>query len=86
MSLSAVQPERLTISWTIAVRSGVRWAGPWAPTVVHGSGVHAAEASVVAREDTLKLTVVKALASSVSSPLISSDVAPVFTSLAWNWM
>ncbi|MDG4853735.1 MULTISPECIES: hypothetical protein [unclassified Mesorhizobium] len=54
--------------------------------MVHGAGVQAVDASVVARDDTLKLVLVKTLASSVSWPLISSEAAPVFTSLAWNWM
>ena len=40
----------------------------------------AADASVIVREETLKLTAVKAPASSVSSPRISSEIAPVFTS------
>ena len=41
MSLSAAQPERSTISCTIAVRSGVRWARPASPTVVQAAGVQA---------------------------------------------
>ncbi|MCY1300359.1 hypothetical protein D9M70_499210 [compost metagenome] len=46
MSLSATQPSRLTISWMIALRSGVRWAGSAAPRVAQSTGAHATDASV----------------------------------------
>ena len=85
MSLSAAQPWRATISCTIAVRSGVRCAAPAAPTVVQPAGAQAVEAPVVAREVTFAWPL-KAAASSLASPRISSEAAPVLTSSVWNWM
>jgi len=86
MSLSAAQPERPTISSTIAERSVVRWAGPASPRVVQSSGIQATDELVVCRHDMLNLVNEKVAASSVSSPRIVSETAPVLTSSAWNWM
>ncbi len=41
--------ERSTISWMISFRSGVRWASPRVPTLVHETGDQRTEANVVGR-------------------------------------
>jgi hypothetical protein len=84
MALPEVHPGRLTISWTMALRSGVRWAAVRAPTVDHPGGDHGTEAVVRAREETLFVAVVKVAALSAAWPRTVTEEAPVVDSSAWN--
>jgi len=59
MSTSAFpdnQPERVTISETIGVRSLVRWAVPAAPTLDQGGGLQLIAAPVLGRALMLPLS------------------------------
>jgi len=73
-ALPLSQPERLTTSWTSALRSGVRWLAPADPRL-QAAGDQPASASVRAREEILKLAVEKVAALSASWALIVRFVA-----------
>ena len=86
MSLSADQPLRLTISCTIAERSGVRWARPASPTVVHAAGDQATEAEVRSRAPMLFDPEAKVTALSEATPWTMTLVAVLLLSSVWNWI
>jgi hypothetical protein len=80
------QPLRLTISCTIWVRSGVRWSAPAAPRTLQSGGTQFTKASVSGRDEALKAVLVKAAASSASSPRICNCEAPLVTVSTVNWI
>src|SRR5690242_16253642 len=78
------QPGRLTTSWITALRSGVRWALPACPTVLHAAGVQVAEAAVRGRDEMLDVVRLKLEALSAACPDTVSVVAPLCDPAAVN--
>jgi len=83
-ALPLVQPGPPTICWTIGDRSGVRWAAPWSPIVVHAGTAHVTEAAVRDRALRLAAAVVKLAALLVASPAIVRVVASLCVSSTQN--
>ena len=79
------QPGRFTISWMIAVRSGVRSAAAVSPEV-QAAGDQLALAVVSARDDTLFVALANVAALSSACPAIVSVFALLSEDLAVNWM
>jgi hypothetical protein len=82
----ACRPAGATISCTIWARSGVRWSAPAAPRTLQAGGAQSTRASVSGRDEALKAALVKAAASSASSPRICSLDALVVTVSTVNWI
>jgi hypothetical protein len=61
----------------MAVRLGVRWAGPASP-LTHADGDHAAEVVVLGRDETLAIAVVKVVGLSAACPRIVKDAGVEF--------
>src|SRR5262245_6011741 len=78
-------PERSTISWITFERSGVRWAVPATPTVVHAGGDQLRDADVRGREEMFPAVLVNADASSESWPWTVTFVVLLLVANDSNW-
>ncbi len=74
------QSPRLTISWMIALRSGVRWPSVSSPTTVQSGGDQVCELPVMGRDETSPEAPVKLSASPVCPRIVRSMVPDVVSS------
>src|SRR6266576_2679381 len=84
-ALPLAQPGRMTISWTTAVRSGVRSFALASPITVQGTGDQLAEAVVRGRVETLPFALVKVAGLSAARPWIDRLVTSLCVSFDSNW-